>query len=64
MWLVQSDRLQLGRLLSLSIDWRFAVLLSLVVGSMVIPAIRWWWLLRIQGLREPPRNVLMLTWAG
>jgi hypothetical protein len=63
-WLVLSGRLQLGRLTSVSLDWRFAVLLALVAGSMIVPAFRWWWLLRIQGLREPLRKVTALTWAG
>lgn len=63
-WLVLSCRLQLGRLASVSLDWRFAVLLALVAGSMVVPAFRWWWLLRIQGLREPAWKIVSLTWAG
>jgi len=63
-WLVLSGRLHLDRLASVSLDWRFAVLLALVVGSMIVPVFRWWWLLRIQGLREPLGRVLGLTWAG
>ncbi len=63
-WLLLSGRLQLGRLTSVSLDGRFAVLLALVAGSMIVPAFRWWWLLRIQGLREPLGKVLRLTWAG
>ena len=31
---------------------------------MIVLAFRWWWLLRIQGLREPLGRVLSLTWAG
>ena len=63
-WLLVSGRLQLGRLASVSLDWRFAVLLALVAGSMIVPAFRWWWLLRIQGLREPAWKIVSLTWAG
>jgi uncharacterized membrane protein YbhN (UPF0104 family) len=63
-WLLLSGRLQLGRLASVSLDWRLAVLLALVAGSMILPAFRWWWLLRIQGLREPLGKILRLTWAG
>ena len=63
-WLVLSGRLHLDRLASVPLDWRFAVLLALVAGSMIVPAFRWWWLLRIQGLREPLGRVLGLTWAG
>ena len=63
-WLAMSGRLQLGRLTSVWLDWRFAVLLTLVAGSMIVPAFRWWWLLRIQGLREPVWKIVSLTWAG
>jgi uncharacterized membrane protein YbhN (UPF0104 family) len=62
--LALSGKLQFGRLASVSLDWRFAALLTLVAGSMIVPAFRWWWLLRIQGLREPLGTVLRLTWAG
>ena len=63
-WLVLSGRLQFGRLASVSLDGRFAVLLALVAASMLIPAFRWWWLLRIQGLREPAWKIVSLTWTG
>ena len=38
--------------------------MALIAGSMIIPAFRWWWLLRIQGLQEPAWKVVSLTWAG
>ncbi len=38
--------------------------MALVAGSMIIPAFRWWWLLRIQDLREPVWKIVTLTWAG
>jgi glycosyltransferase 2 family protein len=63
-WLVLSNRLQLGRLTSISLDWRLAVLFALVAGPMILSAFRWWWLLRIQGLNEPIGKIVSLTWAG
>lgn len=63
-WLACSDRLQFGRFAYISFDSRFAFLLVLVAGSMIVPALRWWWLLRIQGLRESATRVVLLTWAG
>ena len=63
-WLVLSDRLQLSRLVSLRMGWPLAALFALVSGSMILPAIRWWWLLRIQGLREPLGKVFRLTWSS
>ena len=63
-WLLVSGRLQLGRLAAVSLDRRFAVLLALVAGSMIVPAFRWWWLLRIQGLRQPLRKVFRYSAAS
>jgi glycosyltransferase 2 family protein len=63
-WLVSTNRLQLGRLASITVDWRLGVLFALVAGSMILPAIRWWWLLRIQGLHESTWKIVSLTWAG
>jgi glycosyltransferase 2 family protein len=63
-WLLASGKLELGRLTSISFDWRLLALFGIVSGSMIIPAFRWWWLLRIQGLHEPLGKVISLTWAG
>lgn len=37
---------------------------AVVFVSMLIPGIRWWWLLRIQGFGESVCRVTALTWAG
>lgn len=63
-WLILSNRLQFDRLISISLDWRLAILFSLVAGSMILPVFRWWWLLRMQGLNEAFLKIVMLTWAG
>lgn len=63
-WLASSDRLQLSRLASVPLNWQLITLFALVAGSMIIPAVRWWWLLRIQGLYEPLGKVVMVTWSG
>ena len=63
-WLVLSDRLHWSRLASIRFSWNLVALFALVAGSMIIPAIRWWWLLRIQGLQEPLWRVVKLTWSG
>jgi uncharacterized membrane protein YbhN (UPF0104 family) len=63
-WLGLSGRLEWGRLASVSLDWQFGLLMALVAGSMIIPAFRWWWLLRVQGLNEPLGKIMWLTWAG
>ena len=63
-WLASSDRLQLSRLAKVPLNWQLLTLFALVAGSMIIPAVRWWWLLRIQGLQEPLWHVVKLTWSG
>ena len=63
-WLASSDRLQLSRLASVPLNGNLLTLFGLVAGSMIIPAVRWWWLLRIQGLQEPLWRVVKLTWSG
>jgi glycosyltransferase 2 family protein len=63
-WLARSGKLDFGRLLSIPLSGDLALLVGLLFGSLALPACRWWWLLRIQGLREPFGRVLLLTWAG
>ncbi len=63
-WLLMSGRLDIRLLVSVPVSRALGLLVALTVGSMVLPAVRWWWLLRVQQLREPPSRVLSLTWAG
>jgi uncharacterized membrane protein YbhN (UPF0104 family) len=63
-WLVADGKLQVRRLLEVPLGGSFA-LLGIAVGvSLVLPVWRWWWLLRIQRVREPFAKVLTLTWVG
>lgn len=63
-WLVRSGRLRLDQLANVTFGWDFVALAGCVAGSMLVPAVRWWWLLRIQGLRESLGKIVSLTWAG
>jgi uncharacterized membrane protein YbhN (UPF0104 family) len=40
------------------------VLMALTFGAMLLPIVRWWWLLRVQGLHEPMWRVLVLSWVS
>jgi uncharacterized membrane protein YbhN (UPF0104 family) len=62
--LAVTGRLEFSQLASVAFDRRTAILALLVAGSMVLPAVRWWWLLRMQALREPIGKIVSLTWAG
>jgi uncharacterized protein (TIRG00374 family) len=63
-WLIASGRLELSRLASVSSSPELGVIALLLLGAMVIICVRWWWLLRIQHLREPLSRMVGLCWAG
>ena len=63
-WLIISGRLNLDELFSISLSWNLCLLVTLVFLSMVLPALRWWWLLRVQQIDEPLWRVGVLTWIG
>ena len=63
-WLVLSGRLDFGLLASVRFSTQFLLLLALTLGSLALPALRWWWLLRMQKLKEPLWDVTALTWLG
>jgi uncharacterized protein (TIRG00374 family) len=64
LWLVSSDRLQLDKLLAVSLSGELLLFVAIVLLSLAVPAVRWWWLLRVQELHVPLRQVFRLTWAG
>jgi uncharacterized membrane protein YbhN (UPF0104 family) len=63
-WLVASDRLQVSNLSTIRVGWPFFGLIALTFGSMVLPAVRWWWLMRIQKITTSMLQVVRLTWFG
>jgi uncharacterized membrane protein YbhN (UPF0104 family) len=63
-WLTYTGRLDLARLRIVSPSWELLLLVFCVIASLVIPAVRWWCLLRAQGISESLADVLRLTWFG
>ena len=63
-WLFTSGRLHIARLASINPSLRLGGLIGLSLGAMILPMLRWWWLLRIQHLYEPPWRVIALSWAS
>jgi uncharacterized membrane protein YbhN (UPF0104 family) len=63
-WLVYTGRLDLARLRMVSLSPEFLLLVVCVLAALAIPAVRWWCLLRSQGLNESLGDVLRLTWFG
>jgi uncharacterized membrane protein YbhN (UPF0104 family) len=63
-WLIGSGKLELGRLQQVRVSGELGLFVALVVGSMILPACRWYWLLRIQRLKVPLGQVALWTWAG
>ena len=61
-WLVWSDRMNLENLTRLAPSFGFVGFCTLVLFSMLLPAIRWWYLLRIQKLDAPLWRTMRLSW--
>ena len=62
--LAATGRLGLDRLAALPLSDSLGILIAILLGSMLLPVVRWWLLLRVQGVGEPFGRVLRLTWAG
>ncbi len=62
-WLC-SGPLQLGDLLRITPSPNLWLLVGLLFASLLVPAIRWWWLLRIQHIDASFWQAIKLTWAG
>lgn len=63
-WLIASGRLDLARLAVVPFSWDIVLVVVFLLASMVLQAIRWQWLLRIQGIVAPFREILQLSWVG
>jgi len=63
-WLASSGRLNISLFAAVLRPWELGALTAITFAWMAILGFRWWWLLRIQQLREPLGTVLALTWAG
>jgi uncharacterized membrane protein YbhN (UPF0104 family) len=62
-WLC-TGRLDLGRLASAPLSLDLALLFVLVLSSMLLPAVRWWWLLKVQQIDASLWQAVKLTWIG
>ena len=63
-WLLSSGRLELSRLAAVRLTGQLEALFAAVVCSMCVPAVRWWWLLHIQGLPQSLITIVRITWVG
>lgn len=63
-WLVASGRLDFRRLAEIRLSWSAFLLVSFTLLSMFTPAIRWWYLIKIQELDIPLWPVVRATWLG
>ncbi len=62
-WLC-TGRLDVGRLVRVPLSLDLGLLTAIVFGSMFLPAVRWWWLLRVQRIEVSLWRVIALTWVG
>ncbi len=63
-WLFVSGRLELGGLAALAPSAATPLVVALVAAWLLLPAVRWWWLLRLQHLQTSLPRVLALSWVG
>jgi glycosyltransferase 2 family protein len=62
-WLC-TGRLDLYKLAQVPLTLDLAFLFATIFGSMFVPAVRWWWLLRIQKLNVSLWQATKMTWLG
>lgn len=63
-WLVRSGRLDLRLLFSVPISVWYLLGLAFLLLSMILQAIRWWWLLKTQDIHISPWGAIKLSWIG
>ena len=63
-WLVRSGRLDLALLVRTPITIWYVLGMLLLLGSMVLQAVRWWWLVRSQSIPISLAEAIRLSWMG
>lgn len=63
-WLVQSGKLNVKELRRVGLSPALVPLFALIFFSLLLPAVRWWWLLRIQKLPATMWRIIELSWVG
>jgi glycosyltransferase 2 family protein len=56
--------LDLRKLAHVPVSSSLFVLAALLLGSMLVPVVRWWWLLRVQKIDASLWDATRLTWVG
>ncbi|NOX62401.1 MAG: flippase-like domain-containing protein [Chloroflexi bacterium] len=64
LWLVKSGRLDLALLIRTPITIWYVLGMLLLLGSMVLQAVRWWWLVRSQSIGISLSEAIRLSWMG
>ena len=62
-YLIDSGRIRLSLLAAVSPAW-VAVTALCMLAALLLPCLRWWWLLRYQGVDIPLAAAVRLTWIG
>ncbi|NOZ71193.1 MAG: flippase-like domain-containing protein, partial [Chloroflexi bacterium] len=63
-WLVQSGRLDIILLFRVPISIWYVLGVLLLLGSMLLQAVRWWWLVRSQSIAISLGQAIKLSWMG
>lgn len=63
-WLIRSDRIDFSVLFSAPLGIIHLFGLLLLTANLLLQALRWWWLLRIQKIRFTLWSAIKLSWIG
>ncbi len=59
-----SGPLDVHKIANVPLSFNVAILAAILFGSMLLPAVRWWWLLRIQKIDVSFWHTTKLAWVG
>lgn len=63
-WLIKNDRLEFSILFSTPLNIFYLLGFIAIFLNMLLQALRWWWLLRIQNIDLSLKQAIQLSWIG
>jgi len=63
-WLVLGGKLRLSAFAGIVLGWEIAAAAGFILAALLLPCVRWWLLLRYQGIDIAFTSAVKLTWVG